>query len=136
MAEAVVVVAERVATLPTPHVPSVRGACSSCGAPVWLSRASDADLRERPGSRVLCSVCAVAEMATDDGPHKVGVSDRTRAELEAYRRPGLTCDGCGAELEVGTVHDCPVLGTTVTIDPMEGGKHANANHAARGGRGR
>ena len=44
--------------------------------------------------------------------------------------PGLWCGGCAAELEVGVPHDCDVLGTTVTIDPMEGVSDANANDAA------
>lgn len=33
-------------------------------------------------------------------------------------QPGLTCDGCGEVLEVGTVHDCPVLGAPVQIAPL------------------
>lgn len=87
--EPVTIVAHRIATLPEPHVRSVRGACSSCRAPVWLSRASDLDLRCRPGSRVLCEVCAAEEFAraeVDDEPLEVGISANTRAELGAYRR--------------------------------------------------
>ena len=84
--EALVIVAHRIATLPVPHVPSVRGACSSCRYPVWLSRASERDLGDRPGSRVVCEVCAVAEIAAATEPVELGVSENTRAELEAWRQ--------------------------------------------------
>jgi Holliday junction resolvase RusA-like endonuclease len=33
--------------------------------------------------------------------------------------PGLTCDGCGAELEVLVDHDCPVLGVLVKLEPVQ-----------------
>jgi hypothetical protein len=29
------------------------------------------------------------------------------------------CEGCGTILEVGEEHDCPVLGTIVTITPKD-----------------
>jgi hypothetical protein len=80
--EAVVVVTTRQTTMPTPHVPSVTGACSRCGSPVWLSYATAADLAERPGSRAVCEVCVVLEV--DEGTY-FAVSDRVRAELRARR---------------------------------------------------
>ncbi len=33
--------------------------------------------------------------------------------------PGLTCDGCGHELEVLVDHACPVLGTVVRLEPVQ-----------------
>lgn len=29
------------------------------------------------------------------------------------------CDGCGADVIEGKPHDCPVLGTTVTVEPIQ-----------------
>jgi len=80
--EAVVVVATRQTTMPRPHVPSVTGACSRCHEAVWLSHATDADLRERPGSRAVCEVCVVLEV--DDSTY-FAISDRVRDELKANR---------------------------------------------------
>jgi hypothetical protein len=63
----------RKADLPVPFVPSESGACFRCRAPVWLSPATDAALRSRPGSAVICQVCTYDDLARKDPDEPVEV---------------------------------------------------------------
>lgn len=81
--EAVVIVCSRIAEFPSgAPAPSVRGRCSTCFDDVWISTTSDRELERRPGSRVVCTVCAAAQAATTPDL-EFGVLPST---LEAVRR--------------------------------------------------
>jgi hypothetical protein len=85
MDEPAAFVCMRVATLRVPHVPSVEGRCFECGERVWLSPATDAGLRERPGSRVVCQVCTFDEVARSAEPVTVRLLPGTVEEVARWR---------------------------------------------------
>jgi hypothetical protein len=94
--EPLAVVGPRVSSMPLPHVPSVRGACGRCREPIWLSAASDGILRQRPGSRVLCLVCFLAERAVaGEDPLNIVTTPEQVAELRDYlaAHPDRRSDG-------------------------------------------
>ena len=73
-----------VAELPVPHAPSRRAVCMDCGVDVWLSHATEADLR--PGDGIVCKDCARIRRAKDDEEPEVHVGPNTRRAVEAWRK--------------------------------------------------
>lgn len=81
--EAVTVVCMRQAD-GDPHVASVPGRCSTCRMLVWMSPATDRAIRQRPGSRTVCTSCAALEMELEPGPVEVGILPESIDEIRAF----------------------------------------------------
>lgn len=79
-----VCVCVRVEDLPVPHAPSRRAQCMDCRADVWLSHATEADLR--PGDGIVCQPCARIRRELEDDEVEVHVGPNTRRAVEAWRK--------------------------------------------------
>jgi hypothetical protein len=74
----------RIRDLPVPHAPSREALCVDCAEPVWLSHATEADLR--PFDVIVCRPCANVRREAEDEEPEVHVGPNTRRAVEAWRK--------------------------------------------------